>query len=134
MIRSLAHTCFIVSDLEGSIAFYRDALGLKQAFDFKDSTGKRNGIYLHVGDRSFIELFQGSPVCSTVAHSYSHICLEVDDIRATVAQLQRKGINVGPISLEIDNTYQAWFSDPDGNRIELHQYTPESWQAPSLAS
>ena len=31
-----------------------------------------------------------------------------------------------------DNSWQAWTCDPDGNRIELHQYTPESKQTPSL--
>ncbi len=31
-----------------------------------------------------------------------------------------------------DHSWQAWLSDPDGNRVELHQYTPESWQTPAL--
>ena len=31
-----------------------------------------------------------------------------------------------------DRSLQAWLADPDGNRIELHQYRPESKQSPSL--
>jgi hypothetical protein len=32
----------------------------------------------------------------------------------------------------MDHSWQAWITDPDGNKIELHDYTPESWQAPFL--
>jgi len=39
---------------------------------------------------------------------------------------------VGQITLGSDNSYQCWLDDPDGNRIELHQYTPESRQTPHL--
>ena len=59
MITALAHSCFVVRNLEASIAFYRDALGLTPAFDFLNEHGERYGVYLHVGGRSFIELFQG---------------------------------------------------------------------------
>ncbi len=57
MITGLAHVCFNVSDLEASLAFYRDRLGLKHAFDFNDESGARFGVYLHVVALSFIELF-----------------------------------------------------------------------------
>jgi predicted enzyme related to lactoylglutathione lyase len=35
-------------------------------------------------------------------------------------------------ALGSDGSWQAWLADPDGNRIELHMYTPESKQAPHL--
>ena len=54
MVRALAHICFRVTDLERSLAFYGDQLGLRPAFDFKDERGRRSGAYLHVGGRSFI--------------------------------------------------------------------------------
>ncbi len=133
MIKGLAHVCFVVSDLQKSLEFYRDGLGLKEAFDFRADDGRRFGVYLHVGGRNFIELFEGQLNTPAEKQSFRHICLEVDDIEATVADLQARGIEVSPITLGKDHSYQAWITDPDGNRIELHQYTPESWQAPSLA-
>ncbi len=132
MITALAHACFTVSDLERSIRFYRDGLSLTPAFDFTDSSGRRTGIYLHVGGRSFIELFEGQVAAPADRQSYRHICLEVDDIEATVRTLRGRGVEVSEPKLGGDQSYQAWITDPDGNRIELHQYTPESWQAPSL--
>jgi glyoxylase I family protein len=133
MITGLAHACFTVSNLEQALGFYRDQLGLQEAFDFVNDQGHRFGIYLHLGGRNFIELFEGTLEAPASGQSFRHICLEVDDVEATVAALRERGVEVSPVKLGSDQSYQAWITDPDGNRIELHQYTPESWQAPSLA-
>ena len=133
MITGLAHACFTVSDLERSLKFYVDGVGLTPAFDFVDETGRRFGLYLHLGGRNFVELFQGNLGERADGQSYRHICLEVDDIKATVAEMRERGIEVSEIKMGKDHSYQAWITDPDGNRIELHHYTPESWQAPHLA-
>jgi len=60
------------------------------------------------------------------------MCLEADDIDATVAAIRAKGVGVGETKLGTHNSYQAWLADPDGNRIELHGYTPDSKEAPWL--
>lgn len=132
MIRALAHACFVVSDLEASLAFYCDQLGLKHAFDFLNEEGERTGVYLHVGGRSFIELFRGSLKERAEGQSYRHLCLEVEDLPAAVATLRARGVEVSEPKRGRDHSWQAWLSDPDGNRIELHAYTPESQQAPFL--
>ena len=133
MITGMAHACFTVSDLERSLAFYRDALGLKPAFDFINQEGRRFGIYLHLGGRNFIELFEGQLGERAEGQSYRHICLEVDDIESAVQALRGRGIEVSDPKLGSDQSWQAWITDPDGNRIELHHYTAESKQAPYLA-
>ncbi|MGC9521329.1 MAG: VOC family protein [Anaerolineae bacterium] len=132
MITGLAHVCFTVSDLDRAVEFYRDQLGLKEAFDFVNDEGYRHGIYLHLGGRNFLELFEGTLEAAAAGQSFRHICLEVDDIETTAKALRERGVEVSPTKLGRDQSYQAWITDPDGNRIELHQYTPESWQAPSL--
>jgi catechol 2,3-dioxygenase-like lactoylglutathione lyase family enzyme len=130
MITNLAHVCFTVSDLERSIRFYQDSLGLSPAFDFTNPEGKRFGVYLTLGGRNFIELFTGQLAQPAEGQSFRHICLEVDDILTTVSELKGKGVEVSEPKLGMDHSWQAWITDPDGNRIELHDYTPESWQAP----
>ena len=132
MITGMAHACFTVSDLDASIHFYRDQLGLKPAFDFRREDGTRFGLYLHLGGRTFIELFQGQLGERAEGQSYKHICLEVDDIESTVAELRARGVEVSDPKLGSDQSWQAWITDPDGNRMELHAYTAESWQAPHL--
>jgi catechol 2,3-dioxygenase-like lactoylglutathione lyase family enzyme len=128
MIKGFAHICFNVSDLDASIAFYRK-LGFAPAFEFLRDNGERYGIYLHIGGRCFIELFKGELAAPAEKQSYKHFCLEVDDIEATAGELRTRGIKVGEIKLGKDQSFQAWLADPDGNRIELHQYTPQSKQA-----
>ena len=132
MITGLAHACFTVSDLERSLEFYRDALGLKPAFDFINDEGRRFGIYLHLGGRNFVELFEGQLGERAEGQSYRHICLEVDDIESTVQTLRNRGIEASDPKLGGDRSWQAWITDPDGNRIELHHYTADSKQAPYL--
>jgi lactoylglutathione lyase len=132
MIRGLSHACFVVSDLQRSVVFYRDLLGLPLAFELGVRDGKAQGVYLHVGERTFVELFQGSVAPALPNTSYKHICLEVDDILETVRTLRGRGVEVGEVSLGGDRSYQAWLADPDGNRIELHQFTPDSLQVKAL--
>ncbi len=129
MIRDLAHACFLVRNLDESIAFYRDALGLTQCFDFTSPEGRRTGVYLKVGRRSFIELFEGQ-YPEPMQGSYRHICLEVDAFEDSVAELRRRGVEVERVSLGRDHSWQAWLKDPDGNPIELHGYTEDSLQKP----
>ena len=88
------------------------------------------------GDRPLIRGL--AHVCFTVSDLqrsldfYRHICLEVDDIEEAVRRLRERGVAVSDVKVGNDRSYQAWISDPDGNRIELHGYTPESKQAPYL--
>lgn len=132
MIKALAHACYVVKDLAASERFYCDGLGLRQAFEFRDEKRGKWGVYLKVGPRSFIELFQGDSV-PAAAGSYRHICLEVDNLAAEVERLRKAGITVTDAKLGMDQSWQAWITDPDGNTIELHEYTPASWQAPHVS-
>jgi glyoxylase I family protein len=134
MITGLAHACFRVADLDRSLKFYRDGLGLSLAFEFKNDAGRRTGLYLKAGGRNFIELFEGKPLPPTDGQSFRHICLEVDDMDATVKAFRAQGIEVTDPKLGLDQSYQAWLTDPDGNKMELHAYTPKSWQAPHLTA
>jgi len=133
MITGLAHVCFHVRSLDAAFEFYRDKLGLTEAFPFLREDGTKSGVYLHVGGRNFIELFEGEVDEPAERQSYRHFCLEVDDIERTAAELRTRGVEVSDVKLGGDASLQAWLADPDGNRIELHQYTPESKQTPSLA-
>jgi catechol 2,3-dioxygenase-like lactoylglutathione lyase family enzyme len=129
-ITGIAHACYTVRDLEVAAEFYCARLGLKRAFDFINEEGERFGVYIHAGERTFVELFKGELGAPAKGQSYRHLCLEVDDMPATVAELRSRGVHASDPKLGSDNSWQSWIQDPDGNRIELHQYTPTSQQAP----
>ena len=133
MFTGIAHVCFNVKSLDAMLDFYVNKLGCKKAFDFLDEHGKVCGFYIHIGGRTFIEMFRRNNLTpSTEQQNYAHLSIEVDDIQADTARLKNNGVAIGEISMGGDNTYQVWFADPEGNQIELHQYTPQSWQRPHL--
>lgn len=132
MLKAIAHVCFRVQDLDASIRFYVDQLGLTHAFDFINDQGERFGVYLHVAGRSFVELFQAAPGEPDKPRSWQHFCLEVDDVPQATEALRAKGVEVTEPHLGSDGSWQVWIQDPDGNRIELHGYTPDSKQGPFL--
>jgi len=132
MIKSLAHLCFTVRNLKTSEGFYNDKLGLRTAFDFINDKGVRFGVYLHVGGRSFIELFQGKVGAAAPDQTFKHFCLEVEDVAVAVQTLRGRGVEVTDPKMGSDGSWQAWLADPDGNKIELHGYLPGSKQTPWL--
>ena len=133
MIKGIAHVCYTVRDLDVALDFYQGKLGLPLAFEFVRESGERFGVYLQAGGRNFVELFQGELGEGAGKTSYSHLCLEVEDIEGTAAALRAQGLEVTPVTMGGDGTWQCWLADPEGNRIELHEYTAESRQGPYLA-
>ncbi len=130
MIVDLAHTAFDVHDMDAALAFYGH-LGLKESFRLFRDDGSLMLVYLHVGGDRFLELFPNGPEPGSGGRgSFAHFCLMTDDLHADVERFRSLGITItsGP-SLGLDNNWQAWVADPDGNRIELMQIAPNSPQA-----
>ena len=124
MIKRLAHVCIHTENLEKSRSFYCDILGMEHWFDFQRD-GSHFGFYLKAGNQSFIEFFKGEPGNPGNIH---HLALEVDDLGEILEKLSTNGIPATERKLGADQSWQAWIEDPNGVRIELHQYTPESSQ------
>jgi catechol 2,3-dioxygenase-like lactoylglutathione lyase family enzyme len=91
-------------------------------------------VYMRVGDsKTFIEVFPGmKPKGGAPLPGNYHLGLIVKDLQATLRALQARGYPVPPeafkqaTKLLPDNTYNCFIQDPDGNKIELSQATPES--------
>ena len=130
MIVDLAHAAFDVHDMDASLAFYGH-LGLKESFRLFKDDGSLMLVYLHLGGDRFLELFPNGPEPGSGGRgSFAHFCLMTDDLHAEADRLRGLGITItsGP-SLGLDHNWQAWIADPDGNRIELMQISPDSPQA-----
>jgi catechol 2,3-dioxygenase-like lactoylglutathione lyase family enzyme len=118
----VSHVSFAVRDLERSLAFYRDLLGLvpveRPDFGFA-------GAWLAAGDAQvhLIVVPEGTEVGTPVSKLTplaNHTAFVVDDLSAAVAALRERGLAVvGGGSLG-----QAWVQDPDGNVIEFATDAP----------
>ena len=124
MIKRLAHICIHAEDLSETQTFFCDILGLEKGFEFiKD--GAVFGFYLKLGGDTFIEVFK---VESAEVGNIDHIAIETDDIDQIISVLRTNGYEASEKKLGVDNTWQSWTRDPNGVRIEFHQYTKESLQ------
>jgi catechol 2,3-dioxygenase-like lactoylglutathione lyase family enzyme len=137
MIRRLAHVCLLTNDLPRLVAFYRDGLGLSVKFRFLAADHTVFGAYISAGDSTFVEFFDqqlaalqwGGDTGPLVAGTrYGHFCLEVTDLATFRETLLARGVSVEEIRSGLDHSRQAWLTDPDGNRVELMEYTHHSAQ------
>ena len=137
MIRKLAHLNFVTNDLEKIIDFYVDKLGMKVKFTLDNKEGKPFGYYFACGDTTFLEFFDqemasqvwgGNVEELNIGTRYKHFCLEVTGLDEYCKMLKDKGVEVTEIKLGMDNSRQAWIADPDGNSIELMEYSYSSLQ------
>ena len=137
MIRQLAHLNFVTNDLSRIIDFYVHKLGMKVKFTLDNKQGQPFGYYFECGNSTFLEFFDqamaaevwdGNVVELTIGTRYKHFCLEVTGLDEFCQKLKNKGVTVSDISMGMDNSRQAWISDPDGNQIELMEYGHSSLQ------
>ena len=138
MITGIGHVAYRVGDLDASLRFYCDGLGLRKLFALERDTGETWLVYLRVTDDSFIELFPGGEEeveITRKTRGFSHLCLHVEDIKAAVAEFAERGVAIeGEPKLGADGNWQHWIEDPNGNRIELMQLMPGSRQAQAIAA
>jgi lactoylglutathione lyase len=132
MIKGIAHLALTVKDMEKSLHFYCNILGMEMAFEVKDEEGNPWIYNVKVAEEQYIELMIGgindySYVAENVG--FSHLCLAVEDINEVANRLRKNGVplDVEP-KLGRDHNYQCWAKDPDGNRIEFMQFSPDSPQ------
>ena len=137
MIRQLAHLNFVTDDLSKIIDFYVNKIGMKVKFTLNNDKGQPFGYYFECGNSSFLEFFDQKMASEvwgikvedlTIGTRYKHFCLEVIGLDEYCKTLKSRGVEVSDISMGMDNSRQAWVTDPDGNQIELMEYGPSSLQ------
>ena len=120
------HTMVRVTDIEASLAFYRDALGMDVLSRRDHEAGRFTLVFLAApGDHSAqVELTYNWPAADGTAEVYSggrnfgHIAYAVDDIYATCQRLVDHGVT---ISRPPRDGRMAFVRSPDGISIELLQ-------------
>lgn len=122
----MIHTMIRVLDLDRSVRFYRDALGLEVAeeLDFPDFALA----YLRNPENDFeleLTLNKGRTEPYTHGTGYGHVAVTVADLDAEHARLAREGIAPNPIKEFKDGGRLIarffFMQDPDGYRIEVLQ-------------
>ncbi len=123
----MLHTMLRVGNLEESLKFYCDVLGMKllRRKDYPD--GKFTLAFVGYGDESehtVVELTYNWGVEQyNLGDAYGHIALGVDDIYATCNEIKARGGKVSrePGPMKHGSTVIAFVEDPNGYKIELIQ-------------
>lgn len=134
-VKAIGHIAVSVKNIERSMDFYVNKLGFEEMFRL-ERDGRLWIVYLRITDTQFIELFpdgvgDSAPPFANVG--YNHLCLEVDDIDSAIAEITARGVTLtAEKKLGVDQNYQAWIADPEGNRIELMQLGANAMQTAAI--
>jgi glyoxylase I family protein len=143
-LQAVHHVGLVVRDLDRSIYFYHDLLGLpfaNEPTDWFEGPDLAKGVgvpgarlrqvSMHVGEHSTMELIEyaNRPETSTapIPNNHlgaAHVCFKVQDIRATRAELESQGVAFySDVNVVDEGPLAGWrwcyFSDPDGLALEL---------------
>lgn len=144
-LTGIAHTSFTVSDLEQSLAFYRDLLGMvvvgeveregefiEQVVGFPGARLRIVGLKLPQGSEHRLELIEyrvprGHRIDTRTCNPGStHLCFVTDDIHTAYEDLRQQGVRFKSPPVRIPSGpnaggYDVYFLDPDDITLELSQ-------------
>ena len=123
----MLHTMLRVGDLDRSIQFYTEVLGMRLLRRTNYPEGKFTLAFVGYQDErdgAVLELtFNWGVGKYDLGSGYGHVALEVDDAYAACAEIRRRGGTVtreaGP--MKHGSTVIAFVQDPDGYKVELIQ-------------
>ncbi len=121
----ILHTMIRVGDLDRSIRFYSDVLGMRLLRRKDYPAGRFTLAFVGYGDEAdntVIELTHNWDVAHyDLGNGFGHIAIEVDDVYAACERIRQRGGKVtreaGP--MKGGSTVIAFVEDPDGYKIEL---------------
>jgi lactoylglutathione lyase len=115
------HTMVRVTDLDNSLRFYCDALGLRELRRTSNEKGRFTLVFLAApgDDSAQVELtYNWDPETYTGGRNFGHLAYAVDDIYATCQRLKEHGVT---ISRPPRDGHMAFVRSPDNISIELLQ-------------
>jgi catechol 2,3-dioxygenase-like lactoylglutathione lyase family enzyme len=118
------HVGINVENFDDAMGFFTQKMGFPEAFTVRNAQGQPTLAYVQASANTFIEL----QPANNRPLGLSHVGLQVEDIRATIATLKQRGVTVEEARPSSTQSLIANVTGPGGVRIELSELTPESLQ------
>jgi catechol 2,3-dioxygenase-like lactoylglutathione lyase family enzyme len=124
-ILGIAHIAVAVHDLDQSRAFYRNFLGFEEPYSLEKPDGTPSMAFFKINDRQYIEL---APEREPGTDRLIHFAIQTDDAEAMRAYLASRSVRVPDrVSKGRIGNLNFMIDDPEGHKIEVVQYQPQSW-------
>jgi len=109
-------------DFDTAVEFYGTTLGLPLSARYGDMPG----VEFETGNLT-IAVMQSDAFGMEYQTTTNPLALRVDDVHAAKAELEAKGVEFAPETIDSGVCHMAFFRDPDGNALMLHhRYAPRS--------
>lgn len=129
-VQSIGHIVLKVRDLERSVPFYKEVLSMKEV-----ARNDRGMVFFTFDanhhDIALLETGADSPDTPDKAPGLAHLALKIgstlDELREAKTWLETHGVKINRIN-DHNVTQSIYFSDPDGNELEVFIETdPSVW-------
>ena len=124
-IKRIAHVCLSTANLDETILFYKRHFAARVIHEFRNSSGNLYGVFLRLNNFVDLEFFETQESISA-GNQFRHLCFEVGDIEAAANYFRTEGMKAEVQRGKTDSTLQFWLTDPNGMKIEFHQYDDRS--------
>jgi catechol 2,3-dioxygenase-like lactoylglutathione lyase family enzyme len=133
---TIAHVGLTVSDLERSLAFYRDAIGMEEIVRHEFAEPSFGALTNNPGAEietamlkagalilQLVEYVQGGGSSLGLDHAHvgiPHFCFAVDEVERAFQEMHRRGVVVTSSIVDITEQIRSFYvADPDGVPVEL---------------
>ncbi len=107
-------------DFDTATDFYGNTLGLRQSARY----GKMPGAEFETGNLT-IAVMESAAFGMEYRTTTNPLALRVDDVHAVRSELEARGVEFAPETIDSGVCHMAFFRDPDGNALMLHhRYAP----------
>lgn len=127
-INAMDHIVLNVADVERSLAFYADVLGLKPERVEEFRARKVGFPSVRISESCLIDIVATGTGAGPESRNLNHFCLTTEplDLAALADELEAKGVTVTtrPVSRwgARGQATSIYFLDPDGNEVEVRHY------------
>ncbi|WP_439741401.1 VOC family protein [Bacillus pseudomycoides] len=125
-VRRIEHVGIMVANLETSISFYEEVVGLKliKRMGHPDPNFKLAFLGVEESQETILELIEGYNPSLPAEGKVHHICFKVDSLEDEIERLKKLGVTfllTEEIETLPDATRYIFFSGPDGEWIEFFE-------------
>ncbi len=113
---AMNHFTILTDDVDATSAFYGDLLGLtpgwRPPLNFP-------GVWLYAGGQPILHVIGGRPAAELKAGVIDHMAFTANGLAATIAKLEARKLPYDCRRLPDRGTWQLFFHDPNGARVEM---------------